>query len=86
MKLLNYLAVGLGKEKDFFNSWFEKNALSTLRSIYYLPRAHESAANSDKLDEDNLKLTTPPHADTVFMTLLTTFISQTLTQTLLKLL
>jgi len=73
LKLLNYLAIGLGKEKGFFDPWFEKNALSTLRSIYYLPRAHEGAAKSDKLDAENIKLTTPAHADSVFMTLLTTF-------------
>jgi isopenicillin N synthase-like dioxygenase len=73
LKLLNYLAVGLGKEKGFFDAWFEYNSLCTFRSIYYLPREHQNAAKSDKLDSENLKLTTPEHADSGFLTLLTTF-------------
>lgn len=73
LKLCNYLAMGLGKPRGFFNEWFEKDALSTFRSIYYLPRHAEGAARSDNLADDLLKLTTPEHCDTGFMTLLTTF-------------
>ena len=47
--------------------------MSTFRSIYYLPRSHEGAAKSDKLDSDLIKLTTPEHCDSGFLTLLTTF-------------
>ena len=65
--------MGLGKDRDFFNEWFKKDSLSTLRSIYYLPRAHENAAKSDLLDKSLVKLTTPEHCDSGFMTLLTTF-------------
>lgn len=39
LKLISFLAVGLGKPADFFDAWFEKDVLSTFRSIYYLPRA-----------------------------------------------
>lgn len=73
LQLLSYLALGLGKHKDFFRPWFEKNSLSTFRSIYYLPRDHEDAASSSKLTASDLKLTTPEHADSGFLTLLTTF-------------
>lgn len=73
LKLINYLAIGLGKPRNFFDQFFEKDALSTFRSIYYLPRNAEGAAKSDKLDKDLLKFTTPEHADSGFMTLLTTF-------------
>lgn len=65
--------MGLGKDRDFFNQWFDNDQLSTFRSIYYLPRSHESAAKSDKLDADLIKLTTPEHCDSGFLTLLTTF-------------
>ena len=38
MKLLEYIALGLGKERAFFKPWFEKDSLATFRSIHYLPR------------------------------------------------
>jgi len=63
----------LGKEKGFFNAWFEQDPLSTFRSIYYLPRAHKDAAKSNELSTEHAKLTTPEHCDTGFMTILTTF-------------
>lgn len=65
--------MGLGKDRDFFNPWFDKDQISTFRSILYLPRNHENAAKSDKLDSDLIKLTTPEHCDSGFLTLLTTF-------------
>ena len=73
LQLIGYLALGLGKPRDFFDPWFRQDALSTLRSIYYLPRSHEQAQKCDLLDSEEVKLVTPAHTDTVFMTLLTTF-------------
>lgn len=72
LKLLEYIAVGLGKDRNLFFSWWENESLSTFRSIYYLPRG-QTNAKSDKLNEYSLKLTTPPHCDSGFITLLTTF-------------
>eukprot|EP00351_Strombidinopsis_sp_SopsisLIS2011_P005459 CAMPEP_0116888008 /NCGR_PEP_ID=MMETSP0463-20121206/22783_1 /TAXON_ID=181622 /ORGANISM="Strombidinopsis sp, Strain SopsisLIS2011" /LENGTH=163 /DNA_ID=CAMNT_0004551849 /DNA_START=359 /DNA_END=850 /DNA_ORIENTATION=+ len=72
MKLISYLAVGLGKEKDFFNKWFEKDSLSTFRSIHYLPRK-SGVVDSSQLSEEGRKFTTPEHSDSGFITLLTTF-------------
>jgi isopenicillin N synthase-like dioxygenase len=72
IKLASLIAIGLGKPRDFFKSWFEKDSLSTFRSIMYLPRC-KSVVKQDKLSSESLKLTTPAHADTGFLTLLTTF-------------
>mmetsp|Transcript_66344 Transcript_66344/g.91863 ORF Transcript_66344/g.91863 Transcript_66344/m.91863 type:complete len:120 (+) Transcript_66344:467-826(+) len=72
MKLISYLAIGMGKDRDFFDSWFEKDSLSTFRSIHYLPRA-AGVVDSSKLTEEGRKLTTPEHTDSGFITLLTTF-------------
>jgi len=46
LQLIRYLALGLGKPRDFFDKWFEKDSLSTMRSIYYKPRS-ESSVKSD---------------------------------------
>lgn len=72
IKLASYIAIGLGKDRDFFKSWFDHDALVTFRSIYYKPRG-ESTVKHDKLDADSLKLTTPEHTDSGFMTILSTF-------------
>ena len=64
--------MGLGKKRDYFDHWFIKNSLGTFRTIHYLPRA-QTGVKVDKLDETNLRLTTPCHADTGFITLLSTF-------------
>jgi isopenicillin N synthase-like dioxygenase len=72
MKLLRFMAIGLGKDVDFFVPWFDNECLSTFRSIHYLPRG-QADVRSDQLSEDDLKLTTPAHADSGFITLLTTF-------------
>ena len=72
MRLISYMALGLGKDKDFFKPWFENECLSTFRSIHYLPRG-TSGARSDLLSEDDFKLTTPGHCDSGFITMLTTF-------------
>lgn len=72
LRLCGYLALGLGKPRDFFDQFFKHDPLSTFRSIYYLPRATD-VVKSDQLKEGEYKLTTPEHADTGFMTILTTF-------------
>lgn len=72
LNIISLLAIGLGKDRDFFRAWFEKDSLSTMRSIYYKPRS-ESTVKSEKLGSEDLKLTTPGHCDSGFVTILTTF-------------
>lgn len=72
LKLLEYLAIGLGKERHYFKGWFEKNSLSTFRTIHYLPRS-DTGVKTNKLTTNELKLITPGHTDTGFITLLSTF-------------
>ena len=72
IKVAEYLALGLGKDRHFFRNWFTGATLSTFRTIRYLPR-NKSTVLSDQLDEDQLRLTTPPHCDNGFITLLSTF-------------
>ena len=50
MRVAEYLAIGLGKERDFFTPWFAYAPLATFRSIYYPPRGN-SNVNQDRLDE-----------------------------------
>ena len=38
MKLVKCFAIGLGKNEDYFNSWFEKECSSVFRAIHYNPR------------------------------------------------
>jgi len=72
LKLLRLLALGLGKDGDFFLPFFENECLSTMRSIHYLPRG-KTEMKSDQLNEDDYALCTPAHTDSGFVTLLTTF-------------
>ena len=72
LKLLEYIALGLGKDRKYFNQWFEKDSLGTFRTIHYLPR-NKTGVKTNKLDSKGLKLTTPEHADSGFVTLLSTF-------------
>lgn len=72
MKIMEHIAEGLGKPTNFFDKWFEKDTLSTLRTIHYLPRSSE-VVKSDKLSEEELKFTTPIHTDSGFLTLLSVF-------------
>ena len=55
LKLLEMIAIGLGKDRHFFNSWFEKEPLAILRTIRYPPRK-ESHVKDDKLSASDLKL------------------------------
>ena len=72
MKLLEYIALGLNKKRDYFTPWFKKDSLGTFRTIHYLPRS-ETGVKTDQLDRVGLKLTTPEHADSGFLTILSTF-------------
>lgn len=72
MKLTRLLAQGLGKSADYFDEWFVNGSLTTFRNIHYSPRS-QSTVDSSQLDQESLKLTTPGHSDSGFMTILTTF-------------
>ena len=39
LKIVEYLCLGLGKDRNFLRSWFEPAPLSTFRTIKYLPRS-----------------------------------------------
>lgn len=71
LKLCEYIALGLGKDRFFFHPWFEKDTMSTYRAIHILPRA-TGVVDSSKLDENERKLTTPEHSDSGFLTILST--------------
>lgn len=51
IKVAEYLAMGLGKDRHFFREWFTGAPLSTFRTIKYLPR-NASIVRSDSLDEE----------------------------------
>lgn len=67
------MAEGLGKSPDFFDPWFKKECSSCIRGIHYLPRKNKKAAAYDKLDKKLVKLVTPEHCDSGFVTILSTF-------------
>jgi isopenicillin N synthase-like dioxygenase len=71
LKLASYIAIGLGKNRDYFKPLFEES-LSTFRTIYYKPRS-KSSVTQDLLSDESLKLTTPLHSDSGFITILSTF-------------
>ena len=71
MKLLEYLAIGLGKDRHFFLEWFENDSLSTYRAIHILPRA-AGIVDSSNMTDEHFKLTTPEHCDSGFITILST--------------
>jgi len=71
LKLCSYIAIGLGLERNYFDKFFT-NSLSTFRTIYYKPRC-ESTVKQDLLSEESLKLITPEHTDTGFLTILSAF-------------
>ena len=72
--LMSHIAEGLGKPRDYFDSWFSRDTISTLRVIRYLPRGKsDQAVKFDKLTSDEMRFTTPIHTDSGFLTLLSTF-------------
>jgi isopenicillin N synthase-like dioxygenase len=72
LKLLEYMAICLNRDRYFFYPWFEKDSMSTFRAIHILPRS-VGIVDSSKLDENGRKLTTPEHCDSGFITILSTF-------------
>ena len=64
--------MGMGKPRDFFDDWFNKDSLATYRSIYYRPR-HDEIVKQDTLSAESLMLVTPDHTDSGFVTILSTF-------------
>ncbi|GBG29387.1 1-aminocyclopropane-1-carboxylate oxidase 2 [Hondaea fermentalgiana] len=72
LRVLRLLALGLGKPAAFFDPWFEGATLTTLRTIHYAPRA-SGLVDSSQLGPEDLRLTTPEHADSGILTLLATF-------------
>lgn len=71
MRILRCIAMGLGKPKDYFDSWFAKESGSLFRSQYYLPRAKSDGDSTSA--SSTMRLTAPEHRDSGFITLLTTF-------------
>ena len=51
LKVAKYIALGLGKKEDIFLPWFEKDCLSTLRSVHILPRS-AGLVDSSKLSSE----------------------------------
>ena len=72
IKVAEYLAMGLGKDKSYFNDWFKTAPLSTFRSTKFLPRPPADVDMDDE-DADDQMLVTEPHADSGFITLMTCF-------------
>ena len=72
-QLISLLAEGLGKRRDYFDPWFKDSCASTLRAINYLPRNHKRAMDHSRLDQYGRVLVTPEHADSGFITVLSTF-------------
>ena len=72
LRVVRLLAEGLGKPRNYFDAWFVGGSLSTFRTIHYLPRRAGVVDSSDMSAEDR-SLTTPPHADSGFLTFLATF-------------
>ena len=38
LKLIQYISIGLGKDKSYFNPWFKDEDTADLRAIHYKPR------------------------------------------------
>ena len=72
LKLISFIAIGLGKNSNYFDDYFSGGNLVTYRNIHYQPRTFNEV-DSIKLDKDSLKLTTPEHSDSGFLTILNTF-------------
>ena len=70
LEMSRYLAIGLGKNSNYFDTWFKNECSSTLRTIHYLPRDQTEAGKASII---KTKLVTPEHCDTSFLTLLSTF-------------
>lgn len=71
LKLCEFMAIGLGKDRYFFHEWWQNDSLSTQRIIHYMPRDSDVADNS-LLSEEEKKLTGTSHVDASFVTILST--------------
>jgi len=69
LKLIQCFAVGLGKQADYFDKWFKDECSSTFRAIHYKSREEEMFSDG----KQEFQLVTPEHADSGFITLLSTF-------------
>ena len=69
IKVAEYLALGMGKERTYFNEWFRTAPLSTFRSTRYFPRA----VKNFEIEQEESSLMTQPHSDSGFITLMTCF-------------
>ena len=38
LEMSRYLAIGLGKKSNYFDTWFKNECSSSIRTIHYLPR------------------------------------------------
>ena len=74
LKLLSCLSIGVGKSANYFDPWFKDECSSVFRAIRYEPRKNGGAGLDLKTEE--LKLVTPEHTDSGFITLLSTFMFQ----------
>ena len=80
LEITHLLAIGLGKEENYFDELFLRKPLSTLRLMHY-PVREEPISEAAK--RDGLVLTCVEHTDSTFMTFLSTFYNPGL-QVLLK--
>ena len=70
LKTLRSLSSSLGKSSNYFDPWFKDECSSEFRAIHYKPR---EAGKGHTLSQDEHRLVTPPHTDSGFVTLLSTF-------------
>ena len=71
LKLCEFLAIGLGKDRYFFHEWWRNDSLSTVRAIHYMPR-NSGIVDVSRLTETELKLVGTEHVDAGFITVLST--------------
>ena len=70
LTLIRCFAIGLGKRVDYFDAWFKDECASMLRGIHYKPRKFDEKSPLSAVERE---LVTPEHADSGFITLLSTF-------------
>ena len=73
LEITRLLALGLGKEENYFDELFINKPLSTLRFMHYPVR---EGPIPDAAKKDGVVLTCLEHADTTFATFLSTFYNQ----------
>lgn len=73
LEIIHLVAIGLGEEEDHYDKLFLNKPLSTLRLLHY-PIRQEPVPEAAR--KDDLVLTCQEHADTGFVTLLSTFYNE----------